>query len=67
LYPQNAVIPGNFVAPPQLVNPANNDFRLGPSSPAIDAADAVTTAHDYAGAARPVGPRADLGALEFSP
>jgi hypothetical protein len=66
-FPQSAMIPGNFAVPPQLVNPANHDFRLRPGSPAIDAADTVTTDHDLTGAVRPVGPRADLGAFELAP
>lgn len=67
LYPQGTAISGNFVVPPQLVSPANHDYRLSVGSPAIDAADAVTTDHDLVGTMRPAGPRADLGAFELAP
>jgi hypothetical protein len=45
------------------VNPANNDFHLGPNSPARDAVDAGPTL-DFEGDPRPRGDRFDLGADE---
>jgi Cys-rich repeat protein len=67
IFPQSTLIPGNFLMPPQLVDPPNGDFRLKPGSPAVDVADTVTTKHDLNGVMRPVGPRADLGAYELVP
>ncbi len=56
------------VVDPKFVSVATEDFRLGAGSPAVDV---VTTspvpARDLSGCARPVGAKADIGALERRP
>jgi hypothetical protein len=50
---------------PKFADPRLGNFALLPGSPAIDeAADAIDD--DFAAVPRPVGPRADVGAMEFS-
>lgn len=52
---------------PYFVDPANGNFRLQPSSPAINAGDPNTTGSpitDLAGQARVQGGRVDMGAYE---
>ncbi len=60
---------GAIVMDPQFTDPAMRDFHLEPSSPAIDLASpgTVTVDHDLDGAARPQGPKSDLGAYEHAP
>jgi len=51
---------------PLLVNPGGGDFHLQAGSVCIDYLPiTITTALDYDGWARPLGPQADLGAHEF--
>lgn len=53
---------------PRLADPAGGDFRLRSDSPAIDAATpGVSVSKDFAGALRPYGSGADIGALEYRP
>lgn len=67
---------GNISADPQFVDPANNDYRLAPSSPAIDAGRNSAPnipSTDYYGSPRIVVGKAgdyqivDMGAAEFQP
>ncbi|MFW6146098.1 MAG: PKD domain-containing protein [Planctomycetota bacterium] len=60
--------PGEFEATPEevFVDFAGGDYRLKPSSPAIDAGvpvDGIT--EDFAGTPLPVGAAPDIGALEY--
>jgi hypothetical protein len=70
-FPQAAVLTGahNLTSgDPRFLDPANNNFSLSASSPAIDAADpAATDTIDIVGTSRPQGPRDDLGAYEYKP
>lgn len=53
---------------PHFLNPASFNFRLKPSSPAIDAGTPVTAVTtDFDRTPRPRGPRPDIGAFEFVP
>jgi len=53
---------------PQFVDSINNDFRLKPTSPAIDHGDSLLEVqYDIIGTLRPQGPRWDIGAYEFIP
>jgi hypothetical protein len=52
---------------PQLVNPANADFHLQPTSPAINAGTNVGLTRDYAGTSVPQGSAPDIGAYEYVP
>ncbi len=55
---------GNIDADPLFVG--GNDYRLTPTSPALDQVDpAMAPAIDLAGTARPVGGLADMGAYEW--
>jgi parallel beta-helix repeat protein len=66
---------GNINANPRFVDAAAHDYRLLADSPARDAADPVATrtppaaavTTDIAGASRPSGARADIGAYELAP
>jgi hypothetical protein len=57
------------VADAGFVNPGANDFRLLPSSPAVDAVSPSGSfpSEDYEGNSRPMGEAADLGAFEYDP
>jgi len=51
---------------PQFSDSINNDFRLQPSSPAIDHGDSLFEVQfDIIGTSRPQGPRWDMGAYEY--
>ncbi len=53
---------------PQFVDSINNDFRLRPTSPAIDRGDSLTQVPvDIVGVTRPQGLRWDIGAYEYVP
>lgn len=49
---------------PAFVSAASGNFRLAPSSPAVDAAVSSAVAIDLEGNARPIGAASDLGAYE---
>jgi hypothetical protein len=52
---------------PMFVDPANNDYRLKPNSPAIDKGAVVTgLKYDKDGTSRPQGANWDIGAYEYS-
>ncbi|MFA5147283.1 MAG: choice-of-anchor Q domain-containing protein, partial [Candidatus Omnitrophota bacterium] len=51
---------------PQFLNPADNDFRLLSTSPAIDSGRTVDISTDFEGTSRPQGSRYDIGAYEFA-
>jgi hypothetical protein len=53
-------------ADPQFVNPAALDFRVLPSSPAIDAGTNTTIRSDYDGVPRPQQRAYDIGVYEVS-
>jgi len=74
VFPQSAVLPGladpsnKIGVDPQLTDPANGNFHLRSTSPAIDAADPLATNMiDFDGTMRPIGLHADTGAFEFHP
>lgn len=71
VYPQTATIAGTnnkLGVNPLLSAPGSGDFRLLPGSPAIDAADPLTTiTQDHDGLLRPQGTAPDMGAFEFTP
>jgi hypothetical protein len=50
-----------------LVDPDNNDYRLKPGSPAIDAGAETDSREDIAGTAVPQGAAPDIGAYEYIP
>ncbi len=50
---------------PLFVDPANADFHVQPSSPAIDAGTNTGVAADYDGISRPQGAAYDVGAYEL--
>jgi hypothetical protein len=55
----------NLMSDPGFTDPGRGDFRLRTGSAAIDAGTALAAVRDdFAGAARPAGPRYDLGAYE---
>jgi serine protease len=67
---------GNINSDPQMVDPANGDFHLQPTSPCIDAGGSVPLVGDYYGNPRPLNgtsePRGDgsdfdIGAHEYQP
>lgn len=51
-------------ADPRFLDPAHDNFRLQPGSPAVDAGLDAGIRADFDGAPRPQGPRPDLGAYE---
>jgi len=56
----------NQMTDPEFVNPDTGDFRLQPSSPAIDGGVPIwEVIGDFTGAARPGGGAYDVGAFEF--
>jgi hypothetical protein len=55
----------SILAEAQFVDPANRDFHLLSTSPAVDAGTNTGVAADYAGTARPQGPAYDMGAYEY--
>lgn len=64
LHPQG-VRTGNILALPQFIDQEARDFRLLPTSPAVNAASSsLAIDHDFAGAARPQGGAYDIGAFE---
>lgn len=68
--PSNFSPSGAMVVDPQLVDAANHDFHLKPTSPAIDIGTSSSDpnlTHDLDGTARPQGSKLDLGALEYHP
>ena len=71
LFPQTSVVgAGNNIADPQLVDAANGDYHLKPTSPAVNAAMSsvgLTTDHDFEGKPRPQGAQSDIGAFELAP
>lgn len=52
---------------PLFVNAAGGDFRLGASSPAIDAGATASVTVDFEGVSRNSGAAPDIGAFEFLP
>lgn len=67
VYPQATALPNNTIAMPGFADAAARDFHLKQGSPAIDAAIPPISDHDLAGAKRPQGAAADIGAFEYSP
>jgi hypothetical protein len=60
-----SIKPDNRIANPQFVDRAGRNYRLSPSSPALDRADpAYTLAFDFTGKRRPSGKGPDIGAYE---
>ena len=57
----------SIVGLPQFVDPANQDYHLLASSPAIDAGTNTGVATDYDGIPRPQGAGYDIGAYEYTP
>ena len=59
----------NLGTPPLFLNPAIDDYRLGPGWPTIDAgvADPLLGTLDLAGNPRTLGAAPDIGAFEFVP
>ncbi len=56
----------SVVSDPLFINPSMGDFRISPSSPAIDKGSPLgAPANDYDGSKRPVGKGFDIGAYEF--
>ena len=51
---------------PLMVDPANRDFHLLPTSPAIDAGADVSLTQDFAGTSVPRGVAEDIGAFEHT-
>jgi len=62
--PKTPGLKNSISADPRFVNVKAADFRLGPSSPAAGAGAATGVARDRAGAPRPAGNGADLGAYQ---
>jgi hypothetical protein len=72
LYPTAVTAPGttNLMVDPQFVDPLAGNYRLKPTSPAVNAAmpsTGVSTDHDHDGTPRPQGPALDIGAFELMP
>ncbi len=66
----NISMDSNIFGNPLLANPYAGDFGLQPDSPAIDAGYNNAPAlplEDYRGGPRIVGPKVDIGAVEYDP
>lgn len=66
----NVSVDNNIFGNPLLANPYAGDFGLQPDSPAIDAGYNNAPAlplEDYRGGPRIVGPKVDIGAVEYDP
>ncbi|MDH7513965.1 MAG: PKD domain-containing protein [Clostridiales bacterium] len=57
--------PNSRIADPLFLSPANENFQLQPSSPAIDAGVYVGLSHDRQGTPIPQGFAPDIGAYEY--
>ncbi|GBE90768.1 choice-of-anchor Q domain-containing protein [Nostoc cycadae] len=57
--------PNDIMADPQFVNPEGGDFRLKPTSPAINNAVDWGLTTDFVGNPRPSGNKDDIGAYEY--
>jgi hypothetical protein len=55
----------SLAAPIGMADPANGNYRLAATSPAIDIGLNTGLATDFAGTARPQGPGYDIGAYEY--
>jgi hypothetical protein len=60
----------NIIADPQFADAASGDYRLLPTSPAVDVASPTSqlpATTDYVGTSRPQGATPDIGAFEYRP
>jgi parallel beta-helix repeat protein len=64
----NTTLSNNLTTDPQFVDASLHDFRLGVTSPAIDAGETLgEVLNDYAKVSRPQGAGYDIGAYEYIP
>jgi len=59
------VIGSNIGVDPLMTDPANDNFKLNPHSPCINAGTDVSLTEDYEGNAVPQGSAPDIGAYEY--